>query len=266
MSSFRTASPPAVDRALSIMEVLAASNHGLRLRDVSAKLAIPRSSAHSVLLALERRGYLQRNDSTGRYFFGPKILSLANVALRGMALREVAYPALLNLMRGTGLTVNMAVLDRQEAVLIEQIEPVQVSAPMVWLGTHLDLHCTALGKALAAFQPRQEWDRLVAYLARPRHNDNTISSSGRFRRELAATRERGYAVDNEEFDLGMRCLAAPVFGASGGTVAAISLKGSSSEIHDGNVESLVKSLLGAASAISQALGNSAESSQLPAAS
>jgi DNA-binding IclR family transcriptional regulator len=247
------------------MEALADSNHGLRLRDVSAKLGIPRSSAHSLLLALERRGYLQRNDSTGRYSFGPKILGLANVALRGMTLREVAYPVLLNLMRVTGLGVNMAVLDRRQVVLIEQIEPVQVSAPMVWLGTRLDLHCTALGKALAAFQPREEWEQLVK-LARPRHNDNTISSSGRFLGELVLTRERGYAVDNEEFRLGIRCLAAPVFGGSGGTAAGISVKGRTSEIHDGNVESLVKLLLGSASAISQALGSSVESSQSRAAS
>lgn len=125
---------------------------------------------------------------------------------------------------------------------------------MVWLGTQMDLHCTALGKALAAFQPPREWERLIPCQAWPRHNDNTISSPARFRKELAITRERGYAVDNEEFDLGMRCLAAPVFGPSGEAVAAISLKGSSTDLHDGNVDSLVKLLHGAASAISQALG------------
>jgi DNA-binding IclR family transcriptional regulator len=257
-NSLKTASPPAVDRALAILEELAASNRGLRLPDIAQRLKLPKSSAHSLLVGLERRGYLQRNESNGRYLFGPKIFTLANLALSGMTLRDVAYPILANLMRRTGLVVNMSVMDRDQAVLIEQISPLQTRSNASWLGMRLDLHCTALGKALAAFQPPEQWTRLIKERALPRHNDNTIATGKGFLREMELTRERGYAVDNEELDLGVHCLAVPVFGARNEIVAAISLAGSTEEINDSNTASLVALLRAAASAIEQALGTRPE--------
>jgi IclR family KDG regulon transcriptional repressor len=258
MATLKTASPPAVDRALAILEELASSNRGLRLPDIAQKLKLPKSSAHSLLVALERRGYLQRNESNGRYLFGPKIFTLANLALSGMALREVAYPILANLMRRTGLIVHMAIMDCDQAVLIEQIVPLHGRTPTAWLGMRLDLHCTALGKTLAAFRPQEQWSRLLSERALARHNDNTISSAKRFLSELATTRERGYAVDDEELDLGVRCLAVPVFRSADEIVAAISLSGTTSEIHDGNSQSLVTLLCASASATATALGARSE--------
>ncbi|MGD0775604.1 MAG: IclR family transcriptional regulator [Candidatus Solibacter sp.] len=260
MQALKTTSPPAVDRALTILEVLAHSTRGLRLPEIALRLGLPKSSAHSLLVGLERRGYLQRCETSGRYRFGPKILSLANVALCGMTLRDIAFPVLTGVMRSTGLAVKMAILDRDQAVLIEQVHPAHVSAPMTWLGKRLDLHSTALGKVLAAFQPREQWSRLITEHRLPRHNNNTICSPRRFLRELALTRERGYALDNEEFDLGMRCLSVPLCGSSGETVAAIGITGTTSEIHEGNLESLLKLLTTAAATISAALTRSTEGS------
>lgn len=254
MASLKTASPPAVDRALAILEELARSNRGLRLPEIAHKLGMPKSSAHSVLVALERRGYLQRNDSNGRYLFGTKIFTLANLALSGTTLRQLAHPILTELMRRTGLMVHMAILDRDQAVLIEQIGPPHLPAPMTWLGKRFDLHCTALGKALAAWEPETQWDRLIREHTLPRHNDNTICSPKGFLEELARTRQRGYAVDDEEVDLGVRCLAVPVLSRSNEAVAAISLSGSTSEINEGTADSRVRLLAAAAANIGQTIG------------
>ncbi len=262
MHALKTASPPAVDRALTILELLAHSTRGLRLPEIALRLGVPKSSAHSLLVALERRGYLQRCDHSGRYRFGLKILSLANVAMCGMTLRDVAYPVLTGLMRSTGLAAKLAILDRDQAVLIEQVHPPQVSAPMTWLGKRLDLHCTGLGKVLAAFQPKEQWSRMITEYRLPRHNANTICSPRHFLNELALTRERGYALDNEEFDLGMRCLAVPVSANADGTVAAIGITGTTSDIHEGNLESLLKTLNAAAAKIGASLAPVAE--QAPA--
>src|ERR1051326_3577722 len=200
MTSPKTGSPPAVERALTILEELSRSKRGLRLPEVALRLGYPKSSTHSLLVALERRGYLQRNDKTGRYRFGSKILTLANAALCGMTLREVGHPVLANLMRSTGLASKMGILDRGQALLIEQVHPPHILAPSTWLGKRLDLHCTALGKALAAFQLHEQWNRLSTEHTLARHNDSTICSPTRFIKELMLTRERGYALDNEEFD------------------------------------------------------------------
>ncbi len=251
MGPLRTISPPAVDRALTILEALAHSNRGLRLPEVALRLGIPKSSAHSVLVALERRGYLQRNGA-GRYLFGPKIFTLANLALSQMTLREMALPVLTSVVRSSGVAAKMALLDRNQAVLIEQVHPPHVLAPMTWLGQRLDLHCTALGKALVAFQPYEKWKKLVTEHTLPRHNDKTICSPKKLLQELALTRERGYAIDDEEFDLGFRCLAVPVLDAANESSAAIGVTGTVSEIHEGNIQSLVKLLVSAAATIREA--------------
>jgi DNA-binding IclR family transcriptional regulator len=251
--ALKTTPPPAVDRALTILEVLAQSTRGLRLPEIALRLGLPKSSAHSLLVGLERRGYLQRSDTSGRYRFGLKILSLANAALCGMTLRDIAFPVLTGLMRSTGLAAKMAILDHDQAVLIEQVHPPHVSAPMTWLGRSLDLHCTALGKVLAAFQPREQWSRLITEYRLPRHNNNTICSPKLFLKELALTRERGYALDDEEFDIGMRCLSVPICGTSDEAVAAIGIAGTTSEIHEDNLDSLLKLLTAAAGTISAAL-------------
>jgi DNA-binding IclR family transcriptional regulator len=253
MLPVKTASPPSVDRAFSILEEVALSNRGLRLQEIAKKLGVPRSSTHSLLVALERRGYLQRNETSGRYRFGPKIFTLANAGLKGMALREISYPILANLMRHTGLTVHMAIMDREHAVLIEQIVPPPELAPMTWPGERLELHCTALGKALAAFEPEEQWNRFISKRALARHNENTVCSRKRLLEELATTRKRGYAFDDEEVDLGIRCLGAPVFGATGEAVAAISVSGTCVEVHTENAAELVKLLMAAAAQIRRAL-------------
>jgi IclR family KDG regulon transcriptional repressor len=254
MLPVKTTSPPSVDRAFTILEEVAQSNRGLRLREIAQKLGAPRSSTHSLLVALERRGYLQRNESSGRYRFGPKVFTLANAGLKGMALREISYPILAGVMRQTGLTVHMAIMDREHAVLIEQIVPPPELAPMTWPGERLELHCTALGKALAAFEPEEQWDRFVSKRALSRHNENTICSRKKLMDELATTRKRGYAFDDEEVDLGVRCLGVPVFGAAGEAVAAISVCGTCVELHEANAAELVKLLMAAATQIHRALG------------
>jgi DNA-binding IclR family transcriptional regulator len=253
-ASLKTGSPPAVDRALTILEELARSKRGLRLPEIALRLGFPKSTTHSLLVALERRGYLRRNDRTGRYLFGSSILILANAALGGMTLREVAHPVLVGVMRHTGLPSKMGILDQDQALLIDQVHPPEISTPMTWLGKYLDLHCTALGKALASSMPSEEWQRLAAEHKLARHNDATICSPARLMKELTLTRERGYAYDNEEFDIGMRCLAVPVLSATGEPIAAIGVSGSTLDIHDLRLERLVRVLKTAAGRIADGLG------------
>jgi DNA-binding IclR family transcriptional regulator len=148
----------------------------------------------------------------------------------------------------------MAIMDRDHAVIVEQIVPPPEAPPLTWPGERLELHCTALGKALAAFEPEDQWNRFLRRRALPRHNENTICSRKKLLEELATTRRRGYAFDDEEVDLGVRCLGAPVFGAAQEAVAAISISGPSSEVRPDNMAELVKLLIAAAAQIHRALG------------
>ncbi|MDW8256437.1 MAG: IclR family transcriptional regulator, partial [Acidobacteriota bacterium] len=225
MAAVKTQSVPAVERALTLLEVLAESKRGYTLSELARLLRLPRSSTHCLLLTLERRGYLHRNEQTGRYMFGLKLLGLANKALSRIELRERAAPYLQALMQQTGLTVHLAILDRGEAVLVEKVEPPGLLRLATWIGKRMDIHCTGVGKALLAYLPEEEIERLIRERGLPRHNENTIASPKRLREELARIRAQGYSLDDEEDEVGLRCLGAPIFDHTGRVVASISVAG-----------------------------------------
>ncbi|MEX2263384.1 MAG: IclR family transcriptional regulator [Bryobacteraceae bacterium] len=198
------ASVPAIERAFVILELLAHSRAGLTLRDVVRATSLPKSSVYCILTTLQRHGYLHRNERTSRYLFGLKLFSLANSALSGLPLREQAEPFLRSLMMQTRLTVHMGIKEREEVVLVAKTEPPGISRLATWIGKRMEVHCTALGKALLAFLPEEEVDRVLQAHNLPRHNENTISSVRRLKEDLARVRTRGYAIDDEEDEIGLR--------------------------------------------------------------
>ena len=144
MSAGATPSAPAAERTLSILELLSVTKNGLTLPELSRRLGLPKSSTYCLLVTLERRGYLHRNNRTHRYMFGLKLFSLANMALSGIELRENATGFLQSLMQRSRLTVHMALIEGDEAVLIEKVEPPGLVRLATWVGKRLDLHCSAV--------------------------------------------------------------------------------------------------------------------------
>jgi DNA-binding IclR family transcriptional regulator len=253
MPSLKTPSVRTVDRALAILELLAGTAHGLAMADLARQMSLPKSSVHCLLLTLERGGYVHLKERTRRYVLGLKLFDLANMALGGLKMREQAAPFLRALAQRTCLTAHMAVLKNGEAVLVEKIEVPGSLRVASWIGKRMDVHCTALGKILAAALPEQELDELV--LRRPllQHNDNTITSLKKLREELGRVRRLGFAVDDEEDGIGSRCIGAPVLGADGCTTGAISVHGSIMEITDANLSQLAEHVRHTAADISAAL-------------
>jgi DNA-binding IclR family transcriptional regulator len=250
----KTPSAPALDRGLSIMELLASSTNGLTLPELTRRLKLPKSSVHSLLLTLERRGYLSRNTTAKRYLFGLKVFSLANMALNGIQLRERAAPFLRALMERTHLTVHLGIREQDEIVLIEKVEAPGLLRIATWVGKRMDLHCSGLGKALIAYLPEKDLLRLFADRILPRYNENTIVSSRRLREDVKRTRCLGYSADDEEGEIGFRCLGAPIFDQTGTAVAAISVAGSTVQITSENLTSIGVMVKEAAASISRCLG------------
>jgi DNA-binding IclR family transcriptional regulator len=209
---------------------------------------------HCLLLTLERRGYLHRHKHTHRYLFGLKLLSLANMALAKIELREQTAPFMRALMEGTGLTVHMAILDQDEVVLVDKIENHGLVKLATWVGKRMDAHCTGVGKALIAHISDQELDALIKAHGLPRHNGNTISSVRRLKEQLAEIRKMGYAIEDEEDEIGLRCIGSAIFDKTGQVVAAISIAGTVSKITDHNLSSLALKVKSTAADVSQQLG------------
>jgi len=254
----KTPSLPSVPRALEILEHVAGSPSGLSLTQLTRALGIPRSTLYCLLLTLERTGYLQRTSARGRFQSGARLLELSGKALAGSGMREIATPVLRNLMQRTRLTVHLAVLDRNQITIIGQVGPPGIRL-MTTLGQRMELHSTALGKAIAAWLDDGRLSEMMRERALAPHNDHTIVSPRRLADELTATRQRGYAIDDEENTIGYRCLAAPVRDVPNMPAAALSVMGTTAQICEENATQLGSELTLAAGRIRDLLAGSRES-------
>ena len=241
---------PSTMRAMRVLEFLARSNRGASVSNVSRSLALPKSSTYLLLKTLEQEGYLQRSAWSGKFYFGVRLVRLCRSALANLDLREVARPSLTSLMRQTGITVHLAVLEGNEAVIIDRISPPGSSAGADWVTRRLDVNCTGVGKALAAYLPEEQFEKLITAQRFARHNDNTIVTVPGLKRELCKVREQGYALDDEEDEIGVRCVGVPILDSSQQAFAAISLAGTTELIPLERVPSLANSLKQTASEIS----------------
>ncbi len=248
----KTQSVPALERSLLILEYLARSRHGATLSQLSRKLQLPKSTSHALLLTFERCGYVERDEQTGRYRLGTRLYALANMALSGSSLRDQAAPFLQKLMRDTGLTVHLAILEQGEAVLIDRVESPGSPHVSTWVGKRMGLHCTALGKALIAHLPEGQIDELVRRQGLLRHNENTIASLRKLHEACYAAVQNGYSIDDEEEEIGVRCIGTPVLNGRGEVVAAISVSGTTEQVTD--VPGIAQRVKDAALALSRHLG------------
>ena len=135
---------------------------------------------------------------------------MANASLSGLRLREQAAPYLRSLMERTKLTVHMAILDRNEAVVISKVDCPGTLRLATWIGKRMEVHCTSIGKALVAHLPEEELSNLIKERGLSRYNENTIVSLKRLKENLEHARKSGYTIDDEEEELGMRCIGAPI--------------------------------------------------------
>jgi DNA-binding IclR family transcriptional regulator len=221
---------PALERGLAILEVVSNSRGGLTLSQLTRCLALPKSSVHCLLRTFEENGYLYRQKPSGKYRLTLRLSELGRRALNGVSLRERVRPYLRNLAERTGTTVHLGLIEHGSCVLLEKIVPSGAYRSATWVGKQLGVHCTAIGKALIAWFPDQEFDRLIGQNGLMRYNDNTICSVRRLKEELALVRERGYSLDDEEEEIGVRCIGAPIFNGKREAIAAISIVGTTAQI------------------------------------
>ncbi len=232
MSGPRTQSVPALERGLLILEHLAQSRRGVTLSQLTSRLQLPRSSGHALLLTYQRCGYVQRDKETGRYRLGSRLHTLANMALAGHSLRSHCSSFLHSLMRETGATVHLAVMEDGEVILIDRVEPNGNARLATWIGKRMGLHCTAVGKAIIAHLPPSVLEELIQKQGMIRYNENTIASMRKLRIACEQIRQLGYAVDDEEEEIGVRCIGAPVYNDKCDVVAAISISGGKTQFEE----------------------------------
>jgi DNA-binding IclR family transcriptional regulator len=244
----------AVERALAMLEAVAQEPDGLSNAEISRKLQIPKSSASYILRTMEKQAYLKRDAETGKYRVGLKILSLSRGALSGIDVREVALPIMRHLMEKTNLTCHLAILDGPEAVYIEKVEPQGFIRMDTWVGRRMRVHATSVGKALVAHIPQERLEKILADRGMEKRTPKTITTVPRLLKDLEKVRAQGYAVDDEENNMGARCLGAPVFNQSGAIEASIGLSGTTNQVNAQTMPRILEALKDAARHVSMQLG------------
>jgi DNA-binding IclR family transcriptional regulator len=214
-------SVPAIHRTLDIIEALIKVRM-MTVSEVNQQFNIPKSSAYAILQTLKARGYVHK-DEQDRYSLTLQLFSLGSELIAGIDLRRSTYSLLKELADRAQITAHLAVLEGTRAVYIEKIEVMASVRLRTEVGRTLHLHSTGIGKALLAFRPEDEIDRILAVLPLPALTPKTITDAAGLKKELAKVRAQGYSVGSEENEVDTRAVGAPIFGPNGRIIAAVNL-------------------------------------------
>ncbi|MFC4061966.1 IclR family transcriptional regulator [Planomonospora corallina] len=244
-------------RALTVLEYVrdhaGAGGQDLSLSRLAEALGLAKSTVLRLTVPLVEAGLLERDRRSGAYRLGYGALRLGQAYLSALDLRTVAAEETHRLLLQVHQTVHLVVYDPPHVVYIDKVENEATVRMASRIGSRGELHCTAVGKAILAWQPEEAVAETIA-AGMPARTGRTITDPGRFRAELARIRRRGYAVDDRENEPEVRCVAAPIFTHDGAVASALSVSGLASRITAARVRELGPLVAGAALRVSRKLG------------
>jgi IclR family transcriptional regulator, acetate operon repressor len=240
----------AIDRGAELLVRVLESAEPVALAELASASGIPKSTASRLVSALERQGLVEQDGERGRLRPGPAILRVAERSLLERSIVELAGASLDALAEITGETINLAVPARHGVEHIAQVESRHFLGAGQWLGRAVDYHCTAVGKVFMAFGRASIATTPLATLT-PR----TVTSPTRLRAELETVRAECFATAVDELELGLAAIAAPVRGAGGEVVAALSISGPTTRMTDARIAELKPILIDEAGNLSRRLGH-----------
>lgn len=252
-----------VSRALQIIDIVSTKKDGLGVTEIAKQMDINKSSVYRILTTLAQHGYIEQHPETERYKLGYKFLEISSKLLDSIDLRQEARPYLRQLEKETNEVVHLVVYDQGEVIYIEKLEGTETLRMHSKVGKRAPMHCTAVGKAILAYLPPTVTAEIIDRKGLPKHTDLTITDREAFFRELDSVRQNGYALDLEENEYGIRCVAVPIFDYTGSVVAAVSVSGPTIRMTDDRIAGLAMRMRQIGKELSARLGHrSAHSVQL----
>ncbi len=254
-----------LERVFRILDELAEGSTELPGAEIADRVNLHRSTTHRLLAVLEKNRFVERNPENTRYRLGWRLFELGIIAASRLDVYEHAKPQLRRLVDETGETAHIGVLRQGEIISLLNVEGKRSVRTPATVGRRTPPHCTSQGKAILAFATPQQIEAAIDWHRFTRYTENTITDVSRFRTELAMVRRRGYAVDNEEFEPGLRCIGAPVRDHTGEVIAALSIAGPSFRIGGQQIAALSRLVMAAAGRLSASMGyrDPAESERNP---
>ncbi len=242
-----------VANAIRLIKVFSDDEYEIGISDLGKRLILPKSTVHRLASTLIEAGMLEQNGETGKYRLGLAVFEMGALVRRKMDFSSEAKPFLMELREKTGETVHLAILDQGSIVYINILESKQAIRMTLEVGVRKAAYTTAAGKAMLAFQGAEALAAMLKAGLKER-TANTIVDPEAFLHELAGIKSRGYATADEENELGVRSLAAPVRDSSGNVIAATSIAGPAQRLTKKVLASFAPDVINAADAISRRLG------------
>jgi DNA-binding IclR family transcriptional regulator len=243
-----------LDRALNILEILADRDVPVGLTELANEMGLDSSTVYRLVATLRAHGFTQQEETDKRYSLGPKAIELGQKALAKFTLRSRGAPFVRELASKTGETAHLVSVVGGHAVYVDKrigSGPLTISAQIGGLALP---YCTATGKAIAAYLPEPELDRLLAETELRKLTERTMVDPDVLRAHLADIRAQGYAVDDEEYHPGIRCLAAPIFDHRGFVVGSLGISASVATLVDEKMDRCRGVLLDVAGRLSESMG------------
>lgn len=243
-----------VERTFDVLESLAQARRPVAISELSQKLGLHISTVHRLLATLIERGYARRDEATGKYGIGSRLLELAGTLSEQVDLRQEARPILERLAALVGETANLSVRSGENLVYIDQVQSARLVRMFTRVGSSAPLYCTGSGKLFLAYSlPASLKQYLQTARLEPR-TKATITNPTILEQELHEIRRRGYSFDNEEMEEGVVCVAAPIFDRQNAMIAALSVSGPTSRMSPDRQPVIIEQVSQSAGEVSTIIG------------
>ena len=243
-----------VDRTLNILEIVSNNVKGIGIKEISEESNLHKSTVHRLLQSLIHREYVEQDEESGKYFITFKLYELGIKKLEDIDLVKIARPYVEELMKEVNEVVHLVVRDRNYIVYVDKVESNNTIRMVSTIGKRSPMYCSSVGKAILAHKSKEEVEKIWNETEIKKYTDYTITDYSLFLKELDKIRELGYSEDKEEYEVGVRCVGAPIFNIDGEVEYAISVSAPSSRITDENLESIADYTKLYAGKISEKLG------------
>lgn len=243
-----------VDRALTIIDILQETPDGLGVTELSYRLDVSKSTVHRLLMSLLQKGFVKQDEQSERYILGLKLIKLGQSVSDNLDIRKVASPYLYQLADVLGETAHLVIMENNEVVYVDKIESTATIRMFSNIGKRAPMHCTGVGKAILAFLPTQKILQIINETGLQKFTNKTIVTSDNLVNHLSEIKKRGYSIDDEEHELGIKCAAAPIFNHNNEVIAGISVAGPTMRVDDRKLREMASEVLSKSNEISRLLG------------
>jgi DNA-binding IclR family transcriptional regulator len=243
-----------IDRVVAIIDALAGDRKDASIAELAEELGLHKATVHRLLMILSRHRLVDRDEQSGRYHLGLRLFELGTAAIARFNILDRARRHLEKLLYEVDETVHLCVLDDGEVLYLDKIESTRSIRMASRSGRRNPTYCTAVGKAMLAHLPEREVDEILTRHGMQRQTPKTITTPAELKGDLRAIRERGYSIDDEEVEEGVRCVGAAVLGHSGRPLAAISVSAPSFRVTMEKVPVVAAALCRAARELSEESG------------